>query len=107
MLTTSKTHALPAGVEQALRRVFGFAWGARSQPVPVVSDEQIVALVAAAQALSERQRERNRHAAVTSGVANERLRRLDWAVRAGGIVLAERAGLPARAYTPPPPAWAA
>lgn len=107
MLTTSKPLAPPAGVEQALRRVFGFARGARSQPVPVVSEEQIVALVAAAQALSERQRERNSHAAVTSVAANERLLRLEWAVRAGSLMLAERAGARAPASAPAPPVRAA
>lgn len=72
--------------------MFGIAW--RTGPLPVeparlVSDEQISALVDAALALSQRQR--GRHAAVMSVEARERLVRLDRAVRAGGLVLAERA----------------
>jgi len=86
------------------RRTFGVAWGTRrslAQPVVVASDEQIIALVAAARALSQRQR--RRRAAVTSAEAHERLLRLDWAVRAGRLVLAERAGARALAFATLPP----
>lgn len=80
-------------------RRFGLAWGARPstpRPAAAVSDEQILALVAAAQGLSQRQR--NRYPGISTEEADERLRRLDWAVRAGRLLLAERG---ARAMTPP------
>lgn len=57
-------------------------------PTPV-SDEQLLAFVEAAQALSQRQRDRA--AGISSAVADERLLRLDWAVRAGWLELAARA----------------
>jgi len=62
-------------------------------------------MVAAARALSQRQR--RRHAAVISVEVHERLLRLDWAVRAGRLVLAERAGARALAFAKLPPARAA
>lgn len=92
----------PNGVDQARRRMFGSDRGARRAPVQpfvAVSDAQIVALVAAADALGRRQRQGHREAAVPSPEADERLLRLDWAVRAGRLVLAERAA--ARAPTLP------
>jgi len=55
----------------------------------VVSDEQILVLVAAADALRRRQRQRD--ADNSPSVAAERLLCLDWAVRTGGLVLADRA----------------
>jgi hypothetical protein len=108
MLAAVKALAGPDGVEQGRRRMCGLAWGARrspAQPAVVVSDEQIIALVAAARALSQRQR--RRLAAVTSVEADERLLRLDWAVWAGRLVLAERAGARALAFATLPPARAA
>ncbi len=54
-----------------------------------VSDEQILALVTAAEALRRRQRQRRGDVSTTT--ADERLLRLDWAVRAGRLVLADRA----------------
>lgn len=58
----------------------------------MVSDGQILALVAAAEGLS--QRHRQRYPAASTGEADERLRHLDWAVRTGRLVLARRAGTP-------------
>ena len=87
MLAAVKALAGPDGVEHGRRRMCGLAWGARrspAQPAVVVSDEQIIALVAAARALSQRQR--RRLAAVTSVEADERLLRLEWAVWAGRAV---------------------
>ncbi len=101
MTQTVKIHAVsPGGAARARSRRFGISWGSgRSLPRPaaVVSDEQILALVAAAQCLGERQRKRC--ADVSTAAADERLLRLDWAVRTGRLVLAERAGTPA--LTPP------
>ncbi len=81
-----------AGSARARPRPLGFAWGsrrARPRPAAVVSDEQILALVAAADGLGRRQRQR--YADGSPSAADERLRRLDWAVRAGRLVLADRA----------------
>lgn len=107
MLDTLKALAAPTGAEQTRERLFGFAWGpppSPAQPCVVVSDAQILALVEAAHALSRRRR--HRVAAVSSLDAEERLLRLDWAVQAGRLVLAERAA--ARALTPAAfPAWRA
>lgn len=108
-MQTVKVHAVsPAGSGRARSRRFGFSWGSgRSLPRPaaVVSDRQIFALVTAAQCLGDRQRKRC--ADVSTAAADERLLRLDWAVRAGRLVLAERAG--ARVPTLPglPPSGAA
>jgi hypothetical protein len=55
----------------------------------VVSDEQILALVTGADGLSRRQRQR--YADGSPSAADERILRLDWAVRAGRLVLADRA----------------
>lgn len=82
---------------RARPRLVGFAKGQRrSLPrvTAAVSDERILAFVAAAQGLSQRQR--NRYADVGSAAADERLLRLEWAVQAGRLVLADRA---ARALT--------
>jgi hypothetical protein len=59
------------------------------RPAAVVCDEQILSLVAAADGLSRRQRQRS--ADGSPSAADERLLRLDWAVRAGRLVLADRA----------------
>lgn len=63
----------------------------RSPPAPatVVTNEQIRALVAAAQRLGQRQRTRCADAGTVA--AGERLLRLDWVVRTGRLVLADRA----------------
>jgi hypothetical protein len=53
-----------------------------------VSDDRILALVEAADGLSRRERERS--ADRRNAAAEERLVNLDWAVRAGRLVLAER-----------------
>lgn len=96
MVSTVNAHAVsPAGSTRARTGRFGFSWGSgRSLPRPaaVVSDEQILALVAAAQGLGDRQRQRQRCVTVSTAAADERLLRLDWAVRTGRLVLAERAG---------------
>ena len=80
----------PAGSARARPRRLGFAWGSRRalpRPAAVVSDEQILALVAAADGLR-----RQRYAGGSpASAADERLLRLDWAVRAGRLVLADRA----------------
>ncbi len=81
-----------AGSARARPRRLGFAWGSRRalpRPAAVVSDEQILALVAAADGLSRRQRQR--YADGSPSAAGDRLLRLDWAVRAGRLVLADRA----------------
>jgi len=59
-------------------------------PAAVVSDEQILALVAAADGLRRRQRQRYAGGS-PAPAADERLLRLDWAVQAGRLVLADRA----------------
>ena len=59
------------------------------RPADVVSDEQIRALVEAADRLGRRQRERCADAG--SPAADKRLRNLDWAVHAGRLALADRA----------------
>ena len=82
----------PGGGAQALPRPARLAWTFRPwrpRPAAVVSDEQIRALVAAAAGL--RQRQRDRCAGDDCAAAKERLLRLDWAVRAGRLVLADRA----------------
>jgi len=56
----------------------------------VVSDEQILALVEATDGLRRRQRQGYADGS-PSAAADERLLRLDWAVRAGRLVLADRA----------------
>jgi len=83
----------PAGSPRARPRRLGFAWGSRRalpRPAAVVSDEQILALVAAADGLRRRQRQRYAGGSPASA-ADERLLRLAWAVRAGRLVLADRA----------------
>lgn len=83
----------PAGSGRARPRRLGFAWGserALPRPAAVVSDEQILALVAAADGLGRRQRQRYAGGS-PAAAADERLLRLDWAVRAGRLVLADRA----------------
>ena len=83
----------PAGSARARPRRLGFAWGSRRalpRPAAVVSDEQILALVAAADGLRRRQRQRYAGGSPASA-ADERLLRLDWVVRAGRLVLADRA----------------
>ena len=85
-----------AGAQAGLRRS-GLAWPfrpSRPRPAAVVSDEQILALVAAAAGL--RRRQRDRWAGDGCAAAEERRLRLDWAVRAGRLVLA---ALAARALT--------
>jgi len=55
------TAGSPAGSARARPRRPGFAWGSRRalpRPAAVVSDEQILALVAAADGLRRRQRQR-------------------------------------------------
>lgn len=92
-------HAHAGSSAQARPRRLGFAWGSwpsTSQPAAVVSDEQILALVVAAERLS--QRLRNRYLDGGTEAADERLVCLDWTARSGRIVLAERA---ARALIPP------
>jgi hypothetical protein len=61
----------------------------RTSPGAAASDAQILALVEAAQRLGRRQRERC--AGVSTPASDERLLALDWAVRAGRRVLADRA----------------
>lgn len=85
-------HAHAGSSAQARPRRFGFAWGSRpstSRPAAVVSDEQILALVVAAERLS--QRRRNRYLDIGTEAADERLVCLDWTARSGRLVLAERA----------------
>lgn len=93
MVQTVNVHAeSPTGSALAPTRRFGLSWGSlrsRPRPAAVVSDEQILALVTAAQCLGDRQRKR--YADVSTAAADERLLRLDWAVRAGRLVLAQRA----------------
>lgn len=57
-------------------------------PSASVSDEQILAFVVAAQALGRRRRDRS--VGISSEAADERLERLDWAVRAGLLELTSR-----------------
>lgn len=79
----------PAGSRAGPTRPPRFGWGARrstARRAAVVSDEQILALVTGADGLSRRQRDRE-----VSTAAGERLLRLDWAVRAGRLALADRA----------------
>ncbi len=67
-------------------------WGFRRalpRPAAIVSDEQIHALVDAATRLCRRQREWCRDAGTAA--ADQRLRHLDWTVRAGRRALADRA----------------
>ncbi len=83
----------PAGPARARPRRLGFAWvlgRALPRPVAEVSDEQILALVAAADGLGRRQRLRYADGSPSAAV-EERLLRLDWAVRAGRLALADRA----------------
>jgi hypothetical protein len=86
----------PTGARSRRGRFLWAASPATSAPAAAVSDEQIRALVTAAESLGNRQR--NRCADTRTAEADERLRRLDWAVRVGRLVLADRA---ARARTPP------
>jgi hypothetical protein len=82
----------PDGSARARPRRLGFARGsgrALPRPVAVVSEEQILALVAAADGL--RRRQRQRYADGSTAAADGRLLRLDWAGRAGRLVLADRA----------------
>jgi len=88
------TAGSPAGSARARPRRPGFAWGSRRalpRPAAVVSDEQILALVAAADGLRRRQRQRYAGGSPASA-ADERLLRLDWVVRARSA----RAGRPRR-----------
>ena len=80
-----------AGAQAGLRRS-GLAWPfrpSRPRPAAVVSDEQILALVAAAAGL--RRRQRDRWAGDGRAAAEERRLRLDWAVRAGRLPAARAA----------------
>ncbi len=83
----------PTGSAPARPLPFGASWGSRRalpRPADVVSDEQIRALIDAADRLGQRQRA---HCAVAgSAAAVERLLNLDWAVHAGRLALADRAG---------------
>lgn len=82
----------PTGSARARPRL-GTFWGSRRalpRPAAVPSDEQILALVAGADGLSRRQRQRYSDGS-PSEAAGDRLLRLDWAVRAGQLVLADRA----------------
>jgi len=82
----------PAGSAPARPLPVGDFWGSRRglpRPADVVSDEQIRALVDAAGRLGRRQRERCVDAGTAA--ADERLRHLDWVVRAGRLALADRA----------------
>ena len=81
----------PAGSALTRLRRSGLARSPRSStslPGEAVTDEQILAFVTAAHCLSRRQRDR---CAVRTALADERLLRLDWAVRVGRLVLADRA----------------
>lgn len=62
------------------------------RPPVGVTDEQILAFVAAAEALSRRQRRSD--PGISDADAEERLLCLDWAVRAGRLALAERGPRP-------------
>ena len=101
MLHTVDLPALnPGSWAQARPRRSGLAWTfglSRLQPAAVVSNEQILDLVAAAAGL--RRRQRDRCAEQGCAAAEERVLRLDWAVRAGRLVLAARTarGLPSAA----------
>ena len=82
----------PTGSAPARPRPFGTSWGSLhglSRPADVVSDEQVRALVEAADRLGRRHREH----CVDAGTAavDERLRHLDGAVHAGRLALADRA----------------
>jgi len=84
----------PTGSARARPRRLGFARASRRAlpgPAVVVSDEQLLAFVAAAEGLSRRQQKRYADGS-PSPAADERLLRLDWAVRAGRLLLADRAG---------------
>ena len=100
MVQLVRVHAgNPAGSARARPRRFALAWGARPstpRPAHVLSDEQILALVAAAERLSQRQR--NRYPDISTEEADEVLLCVDLAVRSGRLVLAERA---ARGLTRP------
>ena len=93
MLHTVDLPALnPGSWTQTRPRRSGLAWPfglPRPRPAAVVSDAQILALVAAAAGL--RRRQRDRCAGDGCAAAEERRRRLDWAVRAGQLVPAARA----------------
>ena len=81
----------PSGRPPPRRRRLGFAQGSRRRlpgAAPTVTDDQIRALVAAAERLGRRQRQ---HRGDVTAAADERLLRLDWAVRTGRLVLAHRA----------------
>ena len=83
----------PAGSARAHPRRLGFASGSRRalpRPAAVVSDEQILVLVASADG-PRRRRQRQRDADDSPSVAAERLLCLDGAVRTGGLVPADRA----------------
>ena len=87
----------PGAGSQARPRRSALAWilrPSRPRPAAVVSDEQILVLVAAAAGL--RRRQRDRWAGDGCAAAEEGRLRLDWAVRAGRLVQAARA---ARART--------
>jgi hypothetical protein len=81
----------PSGRPPPRRRRLGFAQGSRARlprAAPTVTDDQIRALVVAAEGLGRRQRQ---HRGDATAAADERLLRLDWAVRTGRLVLAHRA----------------
>jgi len=81
----------PAGSARARPQRLGFVCGSRRalpRPAAVGCDEQILVLVVAADGLSRRQRQRSADGGPS---AAGRLLRLDWAVRAGRLVLADRA----------------
>lgn len=100
MLQGSATTAQgPAGSARARPRRLSFARGSRralTSPADMVSDQKLLALIAAAEGLRRQQQQRHADRS-PSPAANERLLRLDWAVRAGQLVLADRA---AQALTP-------
>lgn len=80
----------PAGSAAARPRRPGFAWfsgRASPRPVAVVSDEQFVTLIAAADGLKRRHRQRCADHGL-SAKPEDRVLRLD---RAGRLVLADRA----------------
>lgn len=100
MLQGSATTAQgPAGSVRTRPRRLSFARGSHrtlTNPAVAVSDEKLLALIAAADGLRRQQQQRHADRS-PSPAANERLQRLDWAVRAGQLVLANRA---AQALTP-------
>jgi hypothetical protein len=83
---------LTSGRSAPARRRSGFLRPLRRVapgPAAAVSDAQILALVSAAERLSQRQRARA--ADVSTTVDDEGLLRLDWAVQAGRLAIADRA----------------